>query len=75
MASKARARRDRLVLTAAPTAMRFTGRMAPENGTTGKHNIGSASVLSHVPAHGRREKSEAECPGSRTTRRPTPIDM
>ncbi len=33
------------VLSAAPApAMRLTGRMAPENNTAGKHNIGSARV-------------------------------
>ena len=44
MASKAQ--RDGITpLRAAPTpAIRFTGRIAPENNTAGKHNIGSASV-------------------------------
>ena len=44
MASKAQ--RDGIItLRAAPaSAMRFTGRMAPENNTAGKHNIGRASV-------------------------------
>src|SRR6476620_11697692 len=44
MASKAQ--RDGIItLRAAPAlAMRCTGRIAPENNTAGKHNIGSASV-------------------------------
>ena len=61
MASKAQ--RDGITtLRAAPAlAMRFTGRMAPENNTAGKHNIGRASVAcATLPTSGGGEQAEAE---------------
>jgi hypothetical protein len=44
MASKAQRDGIPTLRTAPALAMRFTGRMAPENNTAGKHNIGRASV-------------------------------
>src|ERR1700710_1474751 len=74
MASKAQ--RDGItVLKAAPAlAMRFTGRMAPENNTAGKHNIGRASVAwATLPtrAEGSRPRPRAAVEHNR---RVTPIE-
>ena len=62
MASKAQRDRDHHAEgRRRPCAIRFTGRMAPENSTAGKHSIGRASVAwATLPTDRRGEQAEAE---------------
>ena len=55
-------------------AMRFTGRMAPENNTAGKHNIGRASVAwATFPTIAEVSKPKPRAAMAQSSR-PTPID-
>ena len=74
MASKAQ--RDGITtLRAAPAlAMRFTGRMAPENSTAGKHSIGRASVAwATLPTEAEVSRPRPRAATAHSSR-PTPIE-